>query len=92
MGLLYSEIGKYAEAEYYLNQALNYTVKIRDPYSIMHIYASLSRHYTTRRDFKKGDLYANMATLMGDSLYKEENNENSLLMKPSMNRQKKKVK
>jgi signal transduction histidine kinase len=75
LGLLYSENGKYTEAEYYLNQALNYTLKIGDPYSVMHIYAALSRHYTTRHDFKKGDLYSNMATMMGDSLYKEENNE-----------------
>lgn len=75
LGLLYSEIGKYAEAEYYLNQALNHTLKIGEPYSVMHIYASLARHYTTRHDFEKGDLYANMATMMGDSLYKEENNE-----------------
>jgi signal transduction histidine kinase len=75
LGLLYSEIGKYPEAEYYLNQALNYTLKIGDPYSVMHTYASLARHYTTRHDFEKGDLYANMATIMGDSLYKDENNE-----------------
>jgi two-component system, NarL family, sensor kinase len=75
MGLLYSEIGKNTEAEYYLNQALKYTLKVGDPYSVMHTYAALSRHYITRHDFKNGDLYANMATMVGDSLYKEENNE-----------------
>ncbi len=75
LGLLYSETGKYPEAEYYFKQALNYTIKIGDPYSKMHIYASLGRHYTARHDFQKGDMYANMATMLGDSLYKEENNE-----------------
>ncbi len=75
LGLLYSETGKYNEAEYYLFQALNYTQKIGDPYSKMNIYDALGRHYTTRHDFKKGDLYANMATTMSDSLYKKENNE-----------------
>lgn len=75
LGLLYSEMGKYNEAEYYLNQGLNYTLKIGDPYSKMHIYAALGRHYTARHDFEKGDKYSNMATILGDSLYKEENND-----------------
>lgn len=75
LGMLYTEEGKFDEAESYLLESLDLSQKTKNHLSVIKSYYTLERLYYGRGDFENGDKYQKAVIRLRDSLYSAQNNK-----------------